>query len=117
MDTIFIQDLTIKPLIGAFNWERHEPQAVRLDLEIYADTRPAGSSDELHDTVDYYTVAQRLRAFASSSQFQLLESLGEAIATLLHQEFGVHSLKLTLTKQGALRHAAGVGITITRQYP
>jgi len=114
MDTIFIRDLTLKPLIGAFDWERHGPQTVQLDVEMSADTRAAGISDDLNKTVDYYTVAQRLREFASTSQFQLLESLAEALASIIIGEFNVPAVKLTLTKPTALRHAAGVGITIER---
>ena len=42
MDTIFIHDLRLEARIGVYDWERHLPQTVRLDVELRA---PSTRSD------------------------------------------------------------------------
>jgi len=48
------------------------------------------------------------------SEFQLQETLAESIAALVKNEYKVNSLKLRISKPGALRHAEDVGVIIHR---
>lgn len=115
MDIIFIRDLRIETVIGIYEWEREIKQPVRIDLELGADIGKAARTDTIDTTVDYKAVSKRLVGFVGESQFFLLETLGERIAQLLLTEFGVPWLRLTLSKPGALRDAANVGIVIERR--
>ena len=115
MDTVFIDGLRLRLVIGVFEWERHIRQTVLLDLEAEADLRRAAQSDELRHTVDYKAIAQRLKEHAESRPFSLLETLAEEMATIVLQEFpAVMSVKVKLSKPYAVRYAQTVGVIIKR---
>ena len=98
MDVILIEGLEIRTIIGANDWEREVRQTVRLDLEMAWDTVKAGQSDDLQHTLDYFSVSQRLTALVESSQFFLLEALGEKCANVVLDEFAVPWVRLKVSK-------------------
>ena len=114
MDIVYIRELEIETIIGIFDWEREVRQKVVLDLEMACDVRRAAATDSIADALDYKAIAKRLLSFVGESQFQLVETLAEQIATLLRDEFGVAWLRLRVNKRGALRHATDVGVIIER---
>lgn len=114
MDIVFIRDLRIDTIIGIFDWERRIRQTVSLDLEMACDIRTAAASDDIQDALDYKAVAKRLISFVEGSEFLLVETLAEKIATLVREEFGVTWLRLRLSKPGAVRGAQEVGVIIER---
>ncbi len=114
MDTIFLNELRVDALIGVWEWERRIRQTLIIDIEMGTDTRRAGASDDLHDTVDYKAVTDRIIAFTRASEFRLIEALGEGITHIMMQEFGVPWVRLRINKQGILREARDVGIVIER---
>lgn len=114
MDTVFIEDLRIRTLIGINDWERQVHQVVRIDLEMAWDNRPAARSESINDCLDYRAVARRLRHDISQSRCELVETLAERCATVLMEEFKVPWLRLRVSKPGAVRGAANVGVVIER---
>lgn len=114
MDIVFIRELKIQTLIGVFEWERAIRQAVVLDLEMGVDIRQAAATDQLEHALNYKAVANRLIRFVEDSRFQLVETLAEAIAQILQQEFGVSWLRLRVSKPGAVRGSLDVGVLIER---
>ncbi|MEO7433651.1 MAG: dihydroneopterin aldolase [Dokdonella sp.] len=114
MDLVFIEDLRIETIIGIYDWERTTRQIVALDIEMAFDnTRPA-VTDRIEDTLNYKAVSKRLIAFVESSQFQLVETMAEQCAAIIRTEFGVHWLRLKLSKPGAVTGAKAVGVIIER---
>ncbi len=114
MDTIFIHALKTEAIIGIFDWERQVKQTVVVDLEMSTDIRKAALSDSIDDTLNYKRVAKRVLAFIEASQFHLVETMAEQIAMLVLSEFDVASVRLTLSKPGAVRSSRDVGIGIER---
>ena len=114
MDKIFIHALKSEAIIGIFDWERQVKQTVYVDLEIAIDVRKAAASDAIEDTLNYKRVAKRLIAFIEGSSFHLVETLAERIAMLVLEEFGVESVRVVLSKPGALRSSRDVGVAIER---
>lgn len=114
MDIIYLRDLRIETIIGVYEWERHVKQIVRLDLEMAADIRKAADTDQIADTLNYKAVAKRLIDFVGRSDFQLVETLAEHVAGIVLQEFNVAWLQLQVSKPGAVRGAADVGVIIER---
>ena len=53
--------------------------------------------------------------FAENSEYQLVETLAEAVAEMVIRDFSVSALKLTLSKAGAVSQARDVGVEIERQ--
>ncbi|TCO82226.1 dihydroneopterin aldolase [Plasticicumulans lactativorans] len=114
MDIIFIRELEIETVIGIFDWERQIRQRISLDLEMGTDIRRAAGADAIEHTLDYKAVSKRLIQFVSESEFMLVETLAERIATLVMGEFDVPWLRLTLNKPGAVRGSRSVGVIIER---
>lgn len=114
MDIIYLRDLRIDTVIGIYGWERHVKQTVVLDIEMGADIRKAAASDAINDTINYKDVAKRLIQFVGDSQFQLVETLAENVATILREEFHIPWVRIQINKQGAVRGARDVGVIIER---
>jgi len=114
MDRVFIEDLRIQTVIGVFDWEREITQTISLDLQMAFDISRAAKSDDIVDTLDYKAVSKRLIQFVESSEFQLVEALAEHCASIVLEEFPVTSLRLKLSKPGAVRGSSAVGVIIER---
>ena len=52
--------------------------------------------------------------FVEDSSFQLQETLAEEIASLVKNNYGVKSIRLRISKPGAIRGSKDVGLIITR---
>ena len=113
-DKVFIEGLEVEAQIGIYDWERRIRQPLLFDLEMAFDNRKPAASDAIADTLDYKAVSKRLVAFVSASSFGLVETLAERCAEIVLREFGVESLKLKLSKPGAVRGARAVGVMIER---
>jgi 7,8-dihydroneopterin aldolase/epimerase/oxygenase len=114
MDKIFIHGLKTEAIIGIFDWERQVKQTVLLDVEMSIDIRKAALSDSIDDTMNYKRVAKRVLAFVEGSKFHLVETLGEHVAMLILEEFAIASVRIALSKPGAVRGSRDVGVILDR---
>jgi dihydroneopterin aldolase len=114
MDIVYIRELQVETIIGIYDWEREVRQTVSLDLEMGTDIRAAATTEDIDNTLNYKTVAKRLIAFISESEFLLVETMAEEIAQIVQNEFNVPWLRLRLSKPGAVRGARDVGVIIER---
>lgn len=90
-------------------------QTVVVDLKMAVDIRAVAERDEVGpEDLNTKLVSKRLRAYIENSSFQLIETLAERLAALVLEEFPVKSLELRLSKPGAIRGAANVGVVIFR---
>jgi dihydroneopterin aldolase len=112
MNTVYIKGLRAQAVIGVYEWERHIRQPLVLDLEMASDTVRAAASDEVAHALDYAAVSRQVLTLVEASEFQLLESLAEAVAQLIVREFGVPWLRLRVSKPGAVAEAEDVGVVI-----
>jgi len=113
-DRIFVKDLHLRCVIGANDWERHVQQDVLINLEVEADLRPAGASDDLANALDYKTIAKRIISLVETSEYFLVEALAEEIARLCLEDDRARSARVRVEKPGALRFARSVGVEIHR---
>lgn len=114
MDLIYVRNLKIDCVIGAFDWERRIRQTVAIDLDLAADAASAARADRLASTIDYKAIAKRLIDYVSNSEFQLVETLAERVAEIVRSEFAVTWVRVRINKKGALRYASDVGVVIER---
>lgn len=114
MDIVYISELEIQTIIGIYDWEREQKQTVSLDLEMGTDIKPAAASEDIAKALDYKAVAKRLIAHIESSEYLLIETMAEAVATIVLTEFNVPWLKLRLGKPGAVTGSKDVGVVIER---
>jgi dihydroneopterin aldolase len=115
-DKIIIRGLKTPTIIGLLDWEREVRQDLLLDLDLMMDTQPAGTTDEVHKTVDYAAVSQLLISECEKSSFRLIEALAAHLTDVIFSNFGlVDALKLIIKKPGAVPEAEYVGVEIERQ--
>lgn len=115
-DWIDINDLAIEMSIGAYTWETQVRQKVLVNIRMYCDTKVAGLSDELSDSVDYAEVAGTIKDLAQKRHYTLIESFAEASADALLNTARVNSVVITVTKPGAIPDAQAVSVTINRSH-
>jgi dihydroneopterin aldolase len=114
VDRIFLRGLKVETVIGIFEWERRIRQTVSLDVELATDVRLAAREDSIDSALNYKRIAKRLITFIAQTQFQLVESLAEAVAKIVITEFSVPWARISVAKPGAIEGSREVGITIER---
>jgi dihydroneopterin aldolase len=114
LDKIFLRELKVQTVIGIWEWERSITQTVVVDLEMATDAKQAAATDRVEGALNYKDVAKRIVAFVEAAQFQLVESLAEAVARIVVQEFGVRWIKVSVAKPGAIEGSREVGVVIER---
>ncbi|MEW5838352.1 MAG: dihydroneopterin aldolase [Pseudomonadota bacterium] len=114
MDRVFIRSLRVETVIGIYDWERLVKQVVELDLDMAWDNRPSAAADDIALALDYEKVSKRMLQFVGEGQFMLVEAMAEQIAAILLSEFHVPWARVRVTKPGAIKQAAGVGVEIER---
>jgi len=115
MDKVFIRGLEIQTHIGVNAWEHHIRRPLILDLDLGTDTREAAASDHIRDALDYHAVCSTLLELVNEQQFQLLETFAETAARKLFELFPLQSLRLMVSKPGAVPAAKTVGVEIERR--
>ena len=113
-DKILIRDLLIRGIIGIHDWEREKKQDILINIEMLADCRPAGESDDFEKAVDYRAVAKSVIALVEGSQFFLVERMAEEIAKICLVDPRVESATVRVEKPGAVRFSQSVGIEVVR---
>lgn len=114
MDIVYIKDLRADTVIGIYEWERRDRQSVTLDIEVGTDVARAATGDRIEDTINYRAVSDRIREFAGTSEFRLVESLAEGVAAILLNEFSAPWCRVRVGKPGILRGVRDVGVIIER---
>jgi FolB domain-containing protein len=115
MDKIIIRDLIAYGIIGVDDWERHASQEIRINVELYTDTRRAAANDDIQDCVNYRTVAEKIKAHAETVQRRTVEALAADIADLCLAEAGVLKVRVRVEKPEAISFTASVGVEIERE--
>jgi len=112
VNIVYIRGLRAQAVVGVYEWERHIRQTLVLDLEMASDTSRAAASDQIVDALDYAAVSEKVVALVEASDYQLLETLADAVARMIMQDFGVPWLRFRLSKPGAVAAAEDVGLII-----
>lgn len=114
MDIIFIRDVQLETLIGAYEHERLLPRTLQFNIEIGPRELRACRTDVLADTLDHAAVVALVRAIFSSHAFHLPEPLAASIGDRILQQFDAHWVRIDLSKSGVVPNAREVGVRIER---
>lgn len=114
-DKVFIKNLRARGIIGINDWEREKPQEIVINIELEADLRRAGETDDIADCVNYRTVAKKVLAHAEQAARYTVEALAADIARLCLEEPGVQRVRVRVEKPGAVRFSDSVGVEIVRE--
>jgi FolB domain-containing protein len=115
MDKVFIRDLKVRGILGIHDWERITPRDIIVNVTLFADTRPAATSDDIVDCVDYSAMAKRIRAYAESAARMTVEALANDLAGICLEEPKVKKAIVRVDKPGAVPEAVSVGVEIERE--
>ena len=114
LDTIYLRDLRLRMLIGINPDELIHPQDVYVNMEIYTDTRKAGLSDAIEDTLNYFTLEQRIVKEMEASQFGLIEKMLQALVDIVFDFPEAQGVKVCVDKPDALKYGKAVAIEVCR---
>ncbi len=98
---------------GAYVEEQKTEQEFNISVRLAFDTKKAGLSDNLVDTVDYQNVKDIIQQTIEGKTHYLIEMLAEEIATKVLEEKRITSVEVTIKKMEIWDNGIP-GVTITR---
>ncbi|MDO8787442.1 MAG: dihydroneopterin aldolase [Sulfuritalea sp.] len=113
MDFIFIDDMRVDAHVGIFEREKAAPQTLEISLT-FGVPDEAAQDDDIDKTIRYDAVIDRIRAELAMRHFNLLETLGEYVISMLLNEFGAPWVKISIAKMGIMKGVRRVGVQIER---
>lgn len=114
-DKIVLSGMVFYGYHGVSPEERTMGQRFVVDLEVEADLRPAGISDDLTDAINYAEAYQAVKEIVEGTPKNLLEAVAEDVAQRVLSGFDVTTVRVRLTKPsppipGAVMSGASVEI-------
>jgi dihydroneopterin aldolase len=118
-DRIELRGLRALGICGALPEERERVQPLEVDLDVVADLTPAGSTDDLDDTIDYGALAAVVEQVITDERFTLLERLATRIAEVVLETDGVLEVTVAVRKlrPPVPQQLDTSGVRITRAAP
>ena len=93
--------------------ERAKKQNVIVDIEIFCDLSQAGKTDDLTKSIDYAQVQEQVTATVTKSEYILLESLAQTIASLILKDSLASQVTVAVKKEKYGSQPV-MGVEITR---
>ena len=115
MDTIFVREFRVEAWVGIYEWEKQRAQTLEMDIEFGIPGPEAGRTDNIHDTVHYGEVVERIVRELAERKFKLLEALAEHVCSIVIGEFRAPWVRLSVAKLGHIRNVRKVGVTLERR--
>ncbi|MDX1705973.1 dihydroneopterin aldolase [Pseudidiomarina sp.] len=115
MDKVLVEGLQVNAFIGVHDWEHEREQPLVIDLEMDWDNARAARTNDLADALDYSTLSEAVVKLVQSQPWQLIETLAEAIAERILQDFNLPRLQVKIGKPQAIVAARQAAVVIVRQ--
>lgn len=100
-DRITLTGLRVRGNHGVYAQERADGQEFVVDVTVWIDLHHAAASDDLADTVDYGTIAERAATVVGGPPRELIESVAGEIADGLMADLRLHAAEVTIHKPRA----------------
>jgi len=114
MDIVFIREFRVDAWVGVYDWEKQRAQPLEVDIELGLPDM-ARRTENIHDTVNYGEVVERVRKELAEHKFRLLEALAEHVCGVILAEFHADSVKFSVAKIGHMRGVRKLGVTLERR--
>ncbi len=111
---ISIVDLEVFYRVGVPDAERAQPQRLLLTVEMESDFSAAAKTDSIADTIDYFSVTQRLLKFGDDKNWKLIEKLAADIAEMTLTEFKPQTVSVEV-KKFIIPQARHVSVSLTKR--
>ena len=115
MDTIFIREFRVDAWVGIYEWEKQRAQTLEMEIEIGIPGNEVGRTDNIHDTVHYGEVIERIVRELAERKFKLLEALAEHVCAMITGDFRAPWVRISVAKLGHIRNVRKVGVTLERR--
>jgi len=116
MSKISIVDLEVHFHIGVPKKERSRPQRLLISVEMSHDFATAAATDRVNQTINYFTVAQKILRLGEGRSWKLVEKLATNVADLVLKEFSPSSVPV-LVKKFPIPQASYVAVSLTKHGP
>jgi FolB domain-containing protein len=111
-DGIFVREFILPVRIGAYSYERENPQRVRFDVDVRV-LRAEHVPEDMRDVVSYDLITDSIRMVTAQEHISLIETLAERVAALILTHPRVTSVTVRTEKIEA--GPGGVGVEIVRR--
>lgn len=98
-DRLILKDIAVECHLGVSEREREKPQTIWISLELAIDAAKAAAGDDVEAAIDYARLVAAVKELAQSKRCSLLETLAEAIASLVLQRFGTSRVRVRVKKR------------------
>ena len=100
-----LNGIDVDCIIGDLPDERSRPQRLVVDVALRIDDA-AATSDMLTDTVDYASLAERVRDALAEAKCRMIERAAKVVCDMCRADPKVHGARVKVTKAGAVAHLA-----------
>ena len=114
-DTIHLRNMQFYAYHGVNPEEKTLGQRFEVDATLQVDTRPAGLSDDLRQTINYAQVYKLVKRIVEEERFDLIEALAETLAMQIGKQFAPAGVRISVRKpqvslKGSVLDYVGVDI-------
>lgn len=100
-DRIVVTGIDVFAYHGVRDDEKQNGQLFSVDVEMELDLQPVSVSDDLADTVDYGTLAERVHRRVAEERHDLIETVATRVADLVLEDPLVVATSVTIHKPQA----------------
>jgi len=112
---IKIKNLRAKTIIGVYDWEKKAERDLLLNIELEIDGKKPTTSDDVKDTVNYYTLSMEIMKEIGQTRFTLLEKLCAHILDMIMQNPLVLRAKVEIDKGDIVEGVDNVSVVDERR--
>lgn len=108
-DRISLSNMAFYGYHGIAPGEKSDGQRFFVDVDLFLDLGPAGTTDEISKTIDYEGVFSMIKESVEVKRFHIIEALAEHIARAILKRYSVERVVIRVRKphvpiQGILDH-------------
>ncbi len=98
MDVIRLKNITFYAHHGYYEAERELGQKFEVDIEVKCDLQPAGSQDDLKQTIDYRAIYHIAKDTFENYKFKLIETVAQRMAERILEQSGILNVLIRVRK-------------------
>ncbi len=113
---IVVRDMVVELRIGIHPWERHQPQRVIVNVEMFAPAPAPHAWQELGDVLDYDRIRNRVKGeWPTRPHVDFLETYVEELLALCFEDGKCAAARVSITKPDIFPETAAVGVEVFRR--
>ena len=113
-DAVRIEQIEVLAHIGVPDEERGQPQRLTISVTFWPRRAAAELNDNIDNAVNYAEVCDEVRRFVRARRDRLIETLADALATRLLEDYPIDRVAIELRKY-ILPDVKFVSVTVTRE--